>query len=134
MNDVEDLQIKATLDHIKKYATTCPANLECVITELNSICNKFDPDIVEGRKEPLPLVSPKFAPKIDETYQRIRTIVGEDIKIPELRFQADDLSRMKKIPLPSSTRKHKEPLLQWFDVHWDVIEPFLYDWAERKKN
>ena len=129
----EDVQIKNTLEKIKKYAHQHPENAESVITELNSICNKFDPDIIENRRDPYPLVAPEFMQKMDETLQKIKRIVGDDVKVPDLRFRADELSREHNIPLPGSTRKHKESLLQWFDAHWEQAEPLLVKWKNSKK-
>ena len=59
------------------------------MTELNSICNNFDPDIIENRWDPYPLVSSKFMAKMDIVLQIIKNIVGEDIKVSHLRFLAD---------------------------------------------
>ena len=129
----EDPQLKSVLERIRKYTTQHPENMEAVITELNSICNKFDPDVIENRRDPYPLVSPQFLPKIDETFQKIKSIIGDDIKVPDLRFRADEISREENIPLPGSTRKHKEALLQWFDAHWEKAEPLLIKWAKSRK-
>ena len=129
----EDATLRSTLEHIKKHALQHPENAETIITELNSICNKFDPDIIENRKDPLPLISSEFNLRMDETLQKIKAIVGDDVKVPDLRFCADDLSRDENIPLPSSTRKHKESLLQWFDAHWEYAEPMLIKWKKNKR-
>lgn len=136
MNDEmgsEDFQIKLALDKILRHALAHPENAECIISELNAISNKFDPDIIEGRKEALPRVSQKFAPRVDEVLNKVKSIVGDEVKVPDLRFQADRISKEKLIPLPNSTRKHKDSLLQWFDCHWDIVEPMLVEWGKKRQ-
>ena len=127
-----DQLLNTAIASIRKRAMEHPEDVETIITELNSICNKLDPDVISHKKEPYPLISPEFATRMEDTMYKIRTIVGDDLKIPDLRFRADDLSRTLGIPLPSSTRKHKESLLQWFDTHWTVVEPMLYEWSRSK--
>ena len=56
------------------------------------------------------------------------------IKIPDLRFEADRIAQEINIPLPNSTRKNNEALMQWFDSNWDLIEPKLRDLKGKIKN
>ena len=116
-------KLDVALSILESHAKNNPLDAECILTELNSICNKYDPEI--GRtKSPYPLFLSNWD-KCDEVLAKIRNIAGNDLKIPDLRFEADKISTELKIPLPSSTRKHKETLLRWFEIHWREIEIIL---------
>ena len=109
------------LEHLAKH----PVDEEAVLTELNSLINKYDPDIKSGVVQPLPLVSPEFKPNVKNVREKIWALLGRKMKIPDLRYEADKLSRELGILLPNSTRKNNEALMQWFDLHWSVIAPRL---------
>jgi hypothetical protein len=51
-----------------------------------------------------------------------------NLKITPIRFKADQLSKGKRIPLPNSTRKHKEPLLQWYEINWELLADDIRGW------
>jgi hypothetical protein len=103
-----------------------PGNLEPILTELHSILNKWDPR-VKAKTHIWPLVQESFQP--DDVLKRIRDTADlPTLKIPQIRFKADELSHTKRIPLPSCTRKHKDPLLQWFDIHWAVFVDDIRTW------
>ena len=116
--------------HLCKVIREKPDIYELALTELHYVLNKFDPDIHEKKKPSYRLVKDDFDP--EETLKRIRTAADSpNLKIPEIRFKADQLSRLKQIPLPKSTRKHKEPLLQWFHIHWAELEAEVRDWRRK---
>jgi len=126
-----DSGIKSAITIINDHVSHYPKDKFTIVTELLSICNKFDPDIQSKKKNPYLLVDSKFADECDNILNKIKKIVGEDIRIPELRYHADDLSKTYKIPLSNSTRKHKETLLKWFDIHWDTLEPSIREWKTK---
>ena len=113
------------LSEIKKYASENPNYVNTIITELHSIVNKYDPDIKTGKKEALPLVDPSFKPKVKQIKENIFQKIGYKIKIPDLRFEAIQISHKVGIPLPNATRKNNEALMQWFESNWEVLEPNL---------
>jgi hypothetical protein len=117
--------IRAILDEIRQHLQDHPADTDVVITEINSMVNKMDPGI-RGRHLPsLSLVRPDFHQRAKLIRDKVTELVGKRVKIPDLRFEADRLARQLQIPLPNSTRKNNETLLQWFDTHWDRLEPHL---------
>lgn len=125
-----DSSIKSCFDQISKNLNENPSNFEIVMTDLNAIINKIDPNIVEGKVEPLPLINPDFKQDVRTVRLNINEIVGHKIKIPDLRFHADKFSVQLGIPLPNSTRKNNEALLQWFQIHWTQLEPKLREIAK----
>jgi hypothetical protein len=109
------------VSHLKANSS----DTEIVLTEFHSIINKFDPQIQMGQKAPLPLVNADFKPRVKSVRHRIYETIGRKIRIPDLRFEADRLSQICGIALPTSTRKNNEALMQWFDVYWMVLQPRL---------
>ena len=120
-----DSSIRSSFIEINKCIDENPLNYEIVMTELNAIINKIDPLISSGNVQPLSLVNPHFKQDTRAIRTRINEIVGHKIKIPDLRFHADKFSVELGIPLPNSTRKNNEALLQWFQIHWVQLEPKL---------
>jgi hypothetical protein len=115
------------LGQIRDFVSLDRRNLEPVITELHALLNKHDPEITERKGRRYPLVRENFNP--DLILKNIRdTAQDQALTVPQIRFKADELSRSKHIPLPNSTRKHKEPLMQWFEVHWDHIVGDIMKW------
>ena len=113
------------LAKILEHVTKNPIDEEVIVTELNSLINKFDPEIRSGACQPLPLVSPEFKPNVKNVREKIWTVLGRKMKIPDLRYEADRLSRELGILLPNSTRKNNEALMHWFETHWTLIAPRL---------
>ena len=126
LSDLDSL-IQSNFQEIDKYVDENPSNFEIVMTDLNALINKIDPSITSGKVEQLPLVNPKFKQDVKAVRTRISDIVGHKIKIPDLRFHADKFSVQLGIPLPNSTRKNNEALLQWFHIHWIQLEPKLHE-------
>ena len=126
--------LQVAFAELRMYADTHAEDTESIITELNAIINKTDPDIVENKKPPLPLIDQEFKPMIKNVKDRIFEIIGTKKKIPELRFDADRLSVQLQIPLPNTTRKNNEALLQWFHVHWTRLEPYLLEMRRQAQN
>jgi hypothetical protein len=103
-----------------------PSNLEPILTEMYYLIKKFDPSCTVLRKP----VRSDFEP--EKFLKQIRDRSGmPDMTIPQIRFKADELSKAKRIPLPNSTRKHKEPLLQWFSIHWNEIAHDISQWKSQ---
>lgn len=131
MNDATNSQvideIKKNLADIKQNVIQNPKNLEPVITELTSILNKFDTDTSNDNSGKRPL----FQIDIDsvEWIQKIRDISGiSDLKIRQIRYKSEELSKKLSIPLPNSTKNHQEPLLYWYQINWEILEPHLKNW------
>lgn len=118
---------------IEELIAENPSNLEPVLTELNYLLNKHDENVEKRTKPPYKLVRDDF--DCEKMLRQIRETSGmQDLKVPTIRFKADALSKEKQIPLPNSTRKHKEPLLQWFKIHWDEIEHDIRIWKTTKND
>jgi hypothetical protein len=120
----EERSIAELLDQIEDFVRLDPRNLEPVITELHTLINNNDPDITEL----YPLVKDGF--EADRILKNIRELSQRALTVPQIRFKADELSRKKRIPLPNSTRKHKEPLMQWFKIHWRDLVADIEKWKE----
>ena len=129
---INDLSIDELLQQIQEQAKQHPNYINTIITDLHSIINKFDPEIQNGKKEPLPLIDPAFKSKVKLVKEKIYTILEKKIKIPDLRFEADRIAQEINIPLPNSTRKNNEALMQWFDSYWELIEPKLKEIREKE--
>ena len=130
MADDIDIPIQRCLDQLDAIYEERPDTYELIITELHHILNKYDPDIRDKKVPSYRLVKDDF--DADEMLKKIRTTANwPNLKIPEIRFKADELSRRKQIPLPKSTRKHKEPLLQWFKIHWEELESDVRGWCRK---
>lgn len=118
---------------IDELVTECPTNIEPVITEFHYLLNKYDEAVLKHTRVPYNLVRDEF--DADKMLRQIRDTSGlPDLKIPNIRFKADALSKEKQIPLPNSTRKHKEPLLQWFKIHWEEIKRDVEQWKNQTRN
>jgi len=122
MSTIDD--IKNQLYTIKEHVKLFEADAAVALTEINAIINKFDPFISSGNADKLPMVQPEFANRSVFITNKIKASIGE-FKIPELRYGADRISQILRIPLPSATRKNKESLLQWFESNWERVEPYL---------
>jgi hypothetical protein len=120
-----DGNLQAFFQQISAHLAEHPADLEVVITECHAVINKYDPDIAKNPSSVLPLANPDFRPRVKAVREKIFEAIGAKKKIPDLRFQADTLSREASIPLPNSTRKNNEALIQWFETHWRKLEPHL---------
>lgn len=118
-------QIEHLLNQVKKHVIDNPQDLEVVMTELHAIINKCDPEIKQGASVPYSLVNNEFKPQVKMIKEKIFNVIGRQMKIPDLRFEADHLSHELQIPLPNSTRKNNEALMQWFDTYWGRLEPRL---------
>lgn len=127
MTENQELTLDDLLNQIAEQAQQHPNYVNTILTDLHSIINKFDPEIKNGKQPPLPLISPAFKPKVKIIKERIHSILETKIKIPELRFEADRIAQELNLPLPNSTRKNNEALMQWFDSNWDLIEPKLQE-------
>jgi hypothetical protein len=104
-----------------------PENTETVITELLYLMEKFDKASVQNT----PLIRPGFEP--DDVLARIKKHAQlPKLTVPNIRFFAASLSRSKHLPLPEATRKHKQALMQWFDVHWDAIVADIGQWKNEE--
>jgi hypothetical protein len=100
-----------------------PSNLEPILTELYYLIKRFMPDSNVLEKP----TRPDFQP--ERFLKKLREHSGmPNMTIPQIRFKADELSKTKRIPLPNSTRKHREPLLQWFSIHWKEISNDVAQW------
>lgn len=124
MNDAEKVQ--QFLSQIKNHLVQKPSDTEVVITELNSIINKYDEEINKQLKPKLPLIDPAFKAQVKAMKEKIYNVIGIKLKIPDLRYEASKLSKEIGIPLPNSTKKNNEALLQWFNSNWEQLEPYLY--------
>ena len=122
--------IEMLLSQIRQNVIDNPNNLEPVITELNSILNKYDPEILQDKSKQLPLYQSNF--NADFWLDKIAKTSNKKLKIPQIRFKADKLSKDLKIPLPNSTRKHKEPLLLWYQINWDKLEKHVQNWKDEE--
>jgi hypothetical protein len=119
--------ILEAFDQIERQVQKCPDNLETVITELHSLLNKYDPTIAAGQRSEYKLV--RYGFNADEVLRSIRELAkAPNLKVTQIRFKADELSRQKRIPLPNSTRKHKNALLQWFQIHWRELAVDIAEW------
>lgn len=123
--NMNELSLDDLFQQIQEQAKLHPNYINTIITDLHSIINKFDPEIQSGKKDALPLIDPSFKSKVKLVKERIFTVLEKKIKIPDLRFEADRIAQEINIPLPNSTRKNNEALMQWFDSNWDLIEPKL---------
>lgn len=115
-------ELISLMSKIKQIANVHPTYQNVILTDLYSILNKFDPRCAQN---PFPLVPADAKIKGKNVKDKIFQSIGKAVKIPSLRFEADKLSQELGIPLPNSTRKHNEALMQWFDDHWDIIQPRL---------
>jgi hypothetical protein len=115
--------IPECLEQIIAWSVANPTYVEIAITELNRIVNKFDPQIVNGTRSPLPFIHPDFKRRFKSVQNKVCEAIGQKMTIPDLRFEADALSRECKIPLPQIIRNNKEALMQWFDTHWAQLAP-----------
>jgi hypothetical protein len=111
---------------MEDYVLQHPETLEIFITELHCLLNKVDPAVKE-QKTFWPIVPPGF--DADDILRRIREITkAQRVKVTDIRFKADQLAKLRKIPLPKATMNHKEPLMQWFKIHWDELVDDLREW------
>ena len=133
MEGALDPGIQGYLAQIKNHAASNTADCEIIITELNALINKYDRDIKSGKKQPFPLINPEFKPRVKTVREKIWELIGQKMKIPDLRFEADRLSRESAIPLPNSTRKNNEALMQWFDSNWTLLAPKLKEMNQPKE-
>lgn len=132
MNFDPSTSIQATLQELTQYLQQHPEHTDLVTTELNTILNKFDTQIQSGKKAPYPLVMQGF--DADDTMRMIRNeSTHQNLKVPDIRFFADRLSEIYQIPLPNSTRKHKEPLLLWYMRNWTTFLPQIRQWPQETK-
>ena len=122
--EVSREDIEVLLNKIKAHVKENPRDEWPVIAELHSILNQYSP---EFQKNKLSLLRPQFDQ--DKMLQKIRDILCPEvkIKIPDLRFKADEICKKYKIPLPNSTRKNCGALLQWYDIHWDKASEYLME-------
>jgi hypothetical protein len=126
--------VSSTIDdcfnQIEQYLRGHGECLEAVITELHYLLNKFDPIAKSQTGTKYRLVPEDFD---DNAVLKkiIDTAKMGDLKIPQIRFKADEMSMAKNIPLPSSTRKNREPLLHWFHVHWSQLVDDIARWKDQ---
>jgi hypothetical protein len=115
------LSAQDCFDRIEQSIRDNPTNLEPVITEFHSLLNKWYSQI-QGKDQGGHYKLTKDGFDCERVLKQIRELAQrKDLKIPQIRFKADQLSKSKRIPLPNSTRKHKEPLLQWFEINWAIL-------------
>jgi hypothetical protein len=130
-NPTPQLSVEECLRRIEEAIQENRKNLEPVITEFHCLLNKWDPQIKAGQRAPYKLVKDGF--ECDAVLKRIREVSQcPTLKIPQIRFKADQLSKSKRIALPNSTRKHKEPMLQWFDIHWETLYDDIQGWKNQQ--
>jgi hypothetical protein len=125
----EGTTVADLLANIKEHVKRNPKNLEPVITELHAILNAYDPDIRANKIRGYRLVKDGF--DADHVLKNIHELSKSSLTIPQIRFKADELSRTKQIPLPNSTRNHKEPLMQWFHIYWDELASEIEQWQDQ---
>jgi hypothetical protein len=118
--------ISECLVRIHEAVDSHPIYCETAITELHSLLNKLT---LPGESRRLyPLVRDGFV--ADDMLKKIRDTANLPLlKVPQIRYKADELAKAKNIPLPNSTRKHKEPLLQWFQTNWNELEADVRIWG-----
>jgi hypothetical protein len=112
---------------IEMHVRGHPENTDTVITEMLYLLSKCGTPILGevGR------ISPDV--DTDTVLTRIRKQSQiTDLKIPDVRFRAVRISKTRGIPLPEATRKHREPLMQWFDTHWDMIAADIAGWKDQE--
>lgn len=124
----EKVIIADLLRKIEAKVDERPSNLECVITELNSLINEFDPNRKKDNK--LPLYPNEFQYK--DMLNTICKKANQKLSILQLRFKADQLSKKYGIPFPTCTRKHQETMLLWYRVNWDILENEVASWVGQK--
>jgi len=119
-------KIEHFFEEIVSHVQNNGKDFNSIISELNHILNKTDPDIINRRKAAYKYVQSGFYKNEKAILRKLKEKFGKK-KIPDLRFIADKICEKEKIPLPQSTRKNKDSLLQWFDDHWEVIEHHSFD-------
>jgi hypothetical protein len=125
-----ELSLEECLNLIEHAISENRDNMEPVITEFHYLLNKWDPRVASGTRQPYKLVKDGFEP--DRVLKQIRDVSQcPTLKIPQIRFKADQLSKAKRIPLPNSTRKHKDPLLQWFAINWKALAEDIQSWKDQ---
>ena len=85
----EENKVDILLNQIRQNVIENPKNLEPVITELNSILNKYDPEIIQDKSKQLPLFPPDF--DADFWLEKIAKTSNKKLKIPQIRFKADTI-------------------------------------------
>ena len=123
MSDGAEYNLDSYFQRILSHLAVVPDDCEAVMTDLHSLINKCDAEIIEGRRARLPLINPEFRPQIKSAREKVDELFGRHLSISELRTKADLLSGDCSIPLPNSTRKNSDALMQWFHVNWSLIEP-----------
>jgi hypothetical protein len=117
---MEGPSLSTSISKVYDFATQNPHEINVVITELSYLLNRYDPDIRSKKRPEYRLIEEDFNP--DAMFQQIRDACGDpNLRIPQIRIIADELSQSKRIPLPTATRNHKEALLQWFHDHWAIL-------------
>jgi hypothetical protein len=116
-------------NRIQELMTADPRLTNTILTEFHAILNKAMPS-PKGLPPKFPLVPDDFNP------EKVLKLIQETaelplLKIPQIRYKADELAKKRKIPLPDSTRKHRDPLLQWFHVYWNELSDDIPHWKER---
>ena len=110
------------LDMVCAYAHQQPIHCSVILTDLNSLINKFDENVRKDKKNSYPLVRRDFTnAKAQAVKENINNFFHKNMKVPELRAQAEELRKIHKLLLPNSTKTHDKPLLQWFYDNWDII-------------
>lgn len=115
---------------LDQYVDAKPETLDLVMTELHCLLNKYDPISVSKKstRSRWLLVRDGFDSRV--MMKQITDTAGmPDLKVQDIRLKADSLSELKEIPLPGSTRTHREALLQWFKINWDAIVDDIRTWG-----
>jgi hypothetical protein len=109
---------------IERHVVDHPHDVYIVVTELSHLVNRYDPEIQRKAKAERSLVREGF--DAAAMFQTVCAEIGEpNVKIPQLRMLADEISQANHFPLPTATRNHREPLLQWFSDHWDAARAVI---------
>ena len=127
----EDI-LQSYFTQINTHLAANPEDIEAVVTDLNALRNKADKDIAEGRMPQAPLISADFRPHIKAVRDKLNEVFGRKVRVSELRMKADNISVYCSIPLPNSTRKNSDALMQWFHVNWASIEPHVKELADQE--
>jgi hypothetical protein len=105
-----------------------PELIDIALTELHALLQKFDPAAKE-KPAKYPLVPTGF--NSGEVLEQICELSKQPkLKVTEVRFAADRLAKLRKLALPKQTMHHKDSLLLWYKIHWDVLKDDIRTWKD----
>jgi len=125
----EFASIMSSLETLRQIALMSPDQGQHLTQELEKICNRYRQNS-SGTATLIRSDSPerketRVKYKNTRPWKEFERILGPGARLSEVRRIADTLSRNSLIPLSSDVRNHRDQLMFWFDMNWDVLSPLV---------